>query len=216
MLEMRNISKYYKCNDIQECVISNINLIVRSGEILALVGPSGSGKSTILQIAGLLDEPSTGDVLFNDVNCSKLNDRERTKIRGQNIGFVYQYHHLLSDFSVMHNIILPRLVLRQSKKQARLDAEIIIEQLNIQNTLGKEIANLSGGERQRIAIARALINSPKLILADEPTGSLDHKNSLEVFSLFLEMAKNRGGAVIIVTHDKNLAQKADTILDIER
>ncbi|MBQ4874807.1 MAG: ABC transporter ATP-binding protein [Rickettsiaceae bacterium H1] len=214
MLKLKNISKKYKYGGIEEYVVNNASFSVEIGEVLALTGPSGSGKSTLLQIAGLLDVPSEGLVMFNGVNCSELSDDERTEIRRNNIGFVYQFHHLLPDFSVMNNIILPNLIAGKSSKKAKNEVEPILEQLNITETLKKKINDLSGGERQRVAIARAMVNNPKLVLADEPTGNLDQKNSAEVFSLFIETARKNNAAVIIVTHDKNLVEQTDRILDV--
>ena len=215
MLKLNAISKYYKFGDSRECILNNVHLSVEAGEIVALVGPSGSGKSTLLQIAGLLDTPVSGSVLFDGVNCSNLNDNQRTKIRRESIGFVYQFHHLMPDFSVINNIILPKLILGKSIRQAKKEVETIIDRLSIARVLNKNVSNLSGGERQRVAIARAFANEPRLILADEPTGNLDQKNSEEVFLLLVEVVRNSGASVVIVTHDNNLAKQTDKILHMK-
>ncbi len=213
MLKLQEISKYYEHCGVRESIIDNISFSVELGEIVALTGSSGSGKSTVLQIAGLLDKASFGKVFFGGRDCSSLSDYERTRLRCSDIGFIYQSYNLLSDFSVLHNIIMPCMILKRHCVYER--AKEVAYRLGILHLLYKKINCLSGGERQRVAIARALVNSPRLILADEPTGSLDHKNSMKVFSLFINSVKEQGSAVIIVTHDKSLASQADRVFDLE-
>ena len=209
VLELKNISKYINS---QEYIIRDINIAAHQGEIIALVGPSGSGKSTILQIAGLLDTPSAGEVFFNGKNVSALKDKQRTHIRRQYLGFVYQFHHLLPELSIKQNIALPQLVAGKVDNTA---VEEIITKLSIQHIMRNNVSTLSGGEKQRVAIARALIHKPHIILADEPTGNLDHKNSTEVLNLFIKMARENNTTIIMVTHDNNLVKKVDRVLYLQ-
>lgn len=216
ILELRNIAKTYTHGNFQDYIIRDINIVAKNGEVIAITGPSGSGKSTILQIAGLLDAPSEGEILLNGMGCLTLSDRERTKIRRESIGFIYQFHHLISELSVIQNIILPRLVLGQTYKKVKQQVMEIAEHLHMQHIINNtNVSVLSGGERQRVAVARAFINNPQLILADEPTGNLDAKNSMAVFQLFLNAARRYNATVIIVTHNSALAQEADRIINLE-
>ncbi len=206
ILELVDISKYI---NHQEYIIKNINITVKKGEIIALVGPSGSGKSTLLQIAGLLDTPTSGKIFFNGREVELLSDMQRTFIRRHHIGFVYQFHHLIPELSIKNNIALPQII---SNKRDIDAVENIMKKLSIDHISHNNISVLSGGEKQRIAIARALIHCPQLVLADEPTGNLDYHNSNEVFNLLIKMAREDDTAVVVVTHDRNLAQQTDQVL----
>ncbi|WP_339045801.1 ABC transporter ATP-binding protein [Candidatus Mesenet endosymbiont of Agriotes lineatus] len=212
ILKLSSITKSFG----QHVIIDNINLEVKSGEVIALIGKSGSGKTTVLQIAGLLDEPTSGSIWVNGTDCTKINDRQKTYLRGTLFGFIYQFHHLLHEFSALENVMLPQMILGKNKGEAKKNAQSMLANFGLQDSEFHMISELSGGERQRLAIARGLINFPQLVLADEPTGNLDPENSLKVFSLLHEYAKVKNIAVLIVTHNHTLAQKADMIFVLEK
>ena len=208
-LSLKKISKSFKQGSQILEVLKEINLDIMPGEIVALIGPSGSGKSTMLQIAGLLDRPSKGEILFDDMKCSKLGDGVRTALRRDYLGFVYQYHNLLADFDATENVMLPQLIAGVDTKTAREKSRWLLERLGLSKRLKHRPAELSGGEQQRVAIARALANSPKLLLADEPTGNLDPKTSESVFLELLSIVKETGLSALIATHNFELADKMD-------
>lgn len=208
-LELKDISKhFYQGSECLE-VLKGLNLEIKQKEIVALVGPSGSGKSTLLQIAGLLEKASTGQVFLSGVDCSKASDAFRTAMRRDYLGFVYQYHNLLSDFTALENVVLPQLIAGKGKKEATEKAEWLLERLGLKERLSHRPAELSGGEQQRVAIARALSNTPKLLLADEPTGNLDPNTSDNVFLELLSIVKETGLSALIATHNMDLAAKMD-------
>lgn len=208
-LELKNISKhFYQGSECLE-VLKGVNLEIKQKEIVALVGPSGSGKSTLLQIAGLLEKASTGQVFLSGVDCSKASDAFRTAMRRDYLGFVYQYHNLLVDFTALENVVLPQLIAGKGKKEATEKAEWLLERLGLKERLSHRPAELSGGEQQRVAIARALANTPKLLLADEPTGNLDPNTSDNVFLELLSIVKETGLSALIATHNMDLAAKMD-------
>ncbi|WFW29806.1 MAG: ABC transporter ATP-binding protein [Wolbachia endosymbiont of Menacanthus eurysternus] len=211
MLELISINKIF--NKIP--VINNINLRIISGQIIALIGDSGSGKTTILQIAGLLDKPTSGIVTINGINCTKIHDKCKTYIKRNFLGFIYQFHHLLQELSVLENIMLPQLIAGKNKIDATKNAQILLDKFGLKNKANSLISKISGGERQRVAIARSIINSPKLLLADEPTGNLDPVNSSNVFSLLRSYVKKNNNSMLIVTHNHHLAEMADCILQIK-
>lgn len=192
-------------------VLKGVDLELASGTLAALVGPSGSGKSTLLHIAGLLERPSAGEVLIDGRAASRLSDAERTRIRRARIGFVYQFHNLLADFSALENVVLPQLLAGTAWRSAAERARALLTRLGLGERLHHRPGRLSGGEQQRVAIARALANQPGLLLADEPTGNLDPHTAEEVFALLLEVAREAGTAVLIVTHDPELARRTDQI-----
>ncbi len=192
-------------------VLKGVDLELASGTLAALVGPSGSGKSTLLHIAGLLERPSAGEVLIDGRAASRLSDAERTRIRRARIGFVYQFHNLLADFSALENVVLPQLLAGTGWRSAAERARALLTRLGLGERLHHRPGRLSGGEQQRVAIARALANQPGLLLADEPTGNLDPHTAEEVFALLLEVAREAGTAVLIVTHDPELARRTDQI-----
>ena len=207
VLQLSGIVKNYKQGKQTLEVLSGVDLSIHSGEVIALVGQSGSGKSTLLQIAGLLDKPSGGRIFINGENIGKASDDLRTSLRRDYIGFVYQYHNLLGDFSALENVMLPMLIAGKSPKEASDRATLLLDKLKLSHRLKHRPAELSGGEQQRVAIARALANSPKLLLADEPTGNLDPNTSEEVFSALLGIIKETGLAALIDTHNMELAAR---------
>ncbi len=212
VLELISICKSFKKSFV---IIENINLRVTKGQVVALIGSSGSGKTTILQIAGLLDKPTSGIVAIDGVNCTQASDKYRTHIRRNLLSIVYQFHYLLQELSVLENIMLPQLIAGKSKAKAMKSAQTILEKFSLENKANSMISEISGGERQRIAIARSIVNSPKLLLADEPTGNLDLTNSLNVFLLLRSHIKENNSSMLIVTHNHLLAERADHILQLK-
>ena len=208
-IELKNVIKKFKQGSQSLEVLKGINLAVNPGEVVALVGQSGAGKSTLLQISGLLEQPSSGEIFFDGKKCSKLNDVQRTELRRDYVGFVYQYHNLLPDFNALENVMLPQLIAGVSTKLAEEKAHWLLSKMKLDKRLKHRPSELSGGEQQRVAIARALANSPKLLLADEPTGNLDPKTSEIVFSELVSLVKDTGLAALIATHNFELAEKMD-------
>lgn len=215
VLELKQICKSFRQGSQKLDVLTGVDLEIKSGEIVALIGPSGSGKSTLLQIAGLLETPSSGEIYLNRQNCSKLGDGLRTLLRRDFLGFVYQYHNLLPDFSAEENVMLPQLIAGRKAKAARERAAWLLERLNLGSRLKHRPAEMSGGEQQRVAIARALANAPKLLLADEPTGNLDPKTSDIVFAELLNIVKETGLSALIATHNMELASAMDRKVRLE-
>ncbi len=197
-------------------VLKGASVTILPGECVALVGPSGSGKSTLLHIAGLLERPDVGDVRHGDTILSALGDRERTRARGRLLGFVYQYHHLLPEFSAVENVMVPQLIAGAIKADARRVAEALLDRFGLAARLNHRPARLSGGEQQRVAIARALANRPHVLLADEPTGNLDQATADIVFDELLAAAKRDGLAALIATHNLALAARMDRRVVLER
>ncbi len=195
-------------------VVEHINFELHAGETAALLGPSGSGKSSLLHIAGLLEKASAGEVHIMGRATSKLGDAERTQIRRATLGFVYQFHHLLPEFTAIGNVTLPQLIAGVKKKQAEAEAKRLLTLMGLGERLEHQPGQLSGGEQQRTAIARALANNPKILLADEPTGNLDPKTSDVVFDALLNLVRNEGLSAVIATHDQRLAKRMDRIFTI--
>lgn len=213
VLKAENLVKSYKQAEGEDLQILNgFNLELKKGEIVALVGPSGSGKSTLLHILGLLDSPTGGTLSVNGQDVSALSEEARTRIRRTDIGFVYQFHHLLPEFSAVENIILPQMVAGVSKDQAHKRAMTLLSRLKLDHRADHRPAKLSGGEQQRVAIARALANKPAILLADEPTGNLDPHTAEEVFQLFMTVVRKTGIAALIATHNMELAKRMDRII----
>ena len=204
LLTLSNISKSYRDGAKEEKVLNNVNFSLSRGEICALIGVSGSGKTSLLHIAGLLDNPTSGEVYIagKDVTCAT--DREKSRIRGEMIGFVYQFHHLLPDFTIVENLLMYR-------RDAKDDAMHLLESLDIADKAHQYPSTLSGGEAQRVAIARSLIHKPSLILADEPTGNLNKEMAVTIFNLLHNEVKSRNIAMLLVTHDQEMAKKADKV-----
>lgn len=211
-LEVHNISKHFIQANQRIEVISDASFILKPGEIVGLLGPSGSGKTTLLQILGLLDCPNSGKVVINGIDTSKANDKILTKIRGKHIGFVYQFHHLLPEFTALENVMLQDMINSIPKNMACERAKHILSLLQLGSRLNHVPIELSGGEQQRVAIARALVKSPTLILADEPTGNLDPYNANLVFEVFLNSVRSLGVSALIVTHNEQLALKMDRVI----
>ena len=208
-LELRRVGKECKSGTQSLEVLKGVDLKVNAGEAVALIGQSGAGKSTLLQIAGLLEQPSGGEILFDEKKCSKLADKERTALRRDFIGFVYQYHNLLPDFSALENVMLPQLIAGMPLKTAQERAKWLLSRMKLEKRLKHRPSELSGGEQQRVAIARALANSPKLLLADEPTGNLDPKTADIVFNELVAIVKETGLSALIATHNFELADRMD-------
>lgn len=193
-------------------VLRDVDLNLYPGEVVALVGPSGSGKSTLLQTAGLLEKADGGDVIIDGKHCSHLTDAERTQIRRHTLGFVYQFHHLLPEFSAEENIILPQLIGGQSYQEGQIRAHHLLKEVGLLKRASHRPARLSGGEQQRVAIVRALANQPKILLADEPTGNLDEQTASFVFEKLLQLVREQNLAALIATHNQDLAQRMDRVL----
>lgn len=215
VLSLRNITKSFTQPHEKIEVLRNINLSVKAAEIIALLGPSGSGKTTLLYIAGLLSNPDSGEVIINNNPYAKKSEKIKTSARLNNIGFVYQSSNLLSDFSAIENIMLPLYLQNIDEDTAQIKAEKILSKLDLISRKNCYPNKLSGGEQQRIAIARSLIHNPKIILADEPTGNLDSLNAFKVMDLFINMAKEKNTAILIVTHDNKIASKCDRVIQLK-
>ncbi len=196
-------------------VLNGVDLEIHAGEVVALVGPSGSGKSTMLHIAGLLEQPTSGDVRIDGQSCIGLSDDERTKVRRYNLGFVYQYHHLLPEFSALENITIPQIIVGLDRRTARARARELLEWMGLTDRADHRPGMLSGGEQQRVAIARALASSPRVLLADEPTGNLDPDTADDVFGVLMHLARGAGLAALVATHNPDLAKRMDRIVRIE-
>lgn len=215
VLKLENISKIYKQNEESLEVIKDSSLSVFNQESVAFVGPSGCGKTTLLQICGLLDDATSGNIYINSQKINDLTDIEKTNIRKNNIGFVFQFHHLLPEFSVLENVMLPALINKSNKKEIKTKAINILNDLGLFSKINNRPYQLSGGEKQRVAIARAIINNPSIILADEPTGNLDPENSEIVFNLLLKVVKTYNSSLLMVSHNMELAKKLDRIITIK-
>ncbi|MBM3579866.1 MAG: ABC transporter ATP-binding protein [Alphaproteobacteria bacterium] len=215
VLKLKNISKIFSQGEQKIAAVNGVNLAVRTGEFVALTGQSGSGKTTLLQIAGLLDSPSSGEVWIGDVDASKADDKTRTELRKNYLGFVYQFHHLLPEFSALENVALPLLIRGISKQKALETAEEFLKKVELANRLNHKPAELSGGQQQRVALARAVVTKPKLILADEPTGNLDSELSEKIFVLLKDLVKSYEISCLVVTHNLELVKKADRVVSIK-
>ncbi len=215
ILELEKVTKNFVQAGQKIEIIKNANFSIKSSEFLSLIGPSGSGKTTLLQICGMLDNPSSGSVIIDGKNMAKANDEKRTKMRKLNIGFIYQFHHLLPEFSALENVALPLLIQGLSKNESYEKARSTLEEVELQDRLDFKPSQLSGGQQQRVAIARAIVAKPKLILADEPTGNLDSELSEKIFDLLKDLTKRYKISCLIVTHNLELAKKTDKILKIK-
>ena len=216
VLSLRNVARAYALGDGGRLeVLRGVDLDVRAGEIVGLIGPSGSGKSSLLHAAGLLEKPTSGQVLMAGVDCSDLNDDARTRLRLTNVGFIYQFHHLLPEFSAIDNVALPLMIAGMGRAAARARAGALLTSLGLGERLEHQPAQLSGGEQQRVAVARALANSPRLILADEPTGNLDPATSGAVFQSLYRLARESGVAALIATHNMELASYMDRVFALQ-
>jgi lipoprotein-releasing system ATP-binding protein len=213
-LELRQVVRTFKQAGGELPVLRGVSLAIQPGEIVALVGPSGAGKSTLLHLAGLLERPDGGAVLLEGKDCSRMNDAERTAARRASIGFVYQFHQLLPEFSALENIVLPQMVAAVPRRAARAHAMELLGLVGLQPRADHRPARLSGGEQQRVAIVRAIANQPRLLLGDEPTGNLDRHTADEVTAVLLDLVRRTGLAALIATHNLELAQRMDRILTL--
>jgi lipoprotein-releasing system ATP-binding protein len=215
VLSIRGLERTYVTEAGELPVLKGVDLDVRPGEIVGLIGPSGSGKSSLLHAAGLLEHPDAGRISIEGRDCSDLADRERTRVRLGAVGFVYQFHHLLPEFSALDNVALPQMIAGKSKAAARRRALDLLTELGLAQRHHHQPAQLSGGEQQRVAIARALANSPRLLLADEPTGNLDPTTSVAVFDNLYDLARRTGVAALVATHNLELARHMDRVLALK-
>lgn len=216
VLEAKNITKTFTDGKTDVAVLKGLSLQVEAGQFISIVGSSGSGKSTLLHVLGGLDRPSNGEVLLNGNRFDTLSETVRGDLRNQYLGFVYQFHHLLPEFSALENVAMP-LMLRKSSQYAdvKQKAEYLLERVGLSHRLTHKPGELSGGERQRVALARALVTNPKVMLADEPTGNLDRHTAMSIFELLNDLRQEFNMAMLIVTHDEQLAQSADKVLHMQ-
>ena len=213
-LVLKDVRRGFDQGGVHLDVLRGVDLKVGAGEMVALVGPSGSGKSTLLHTAGLLEQPNAGTVTIEGRRCNELNDGDRTALRRSAVGFVYQFHHLLPDFSAVENVMLPQMIAGRPRKAARMRAEELLAQVGLTGRLSHRPSQLSGGEQQRVAIARALANSPTLLLADEPTGNLDHNTADEIFDMLVKLVRDTGIGALVATHNPDLADRMDRTLEL--
>lgn len=215
VIELKNIKKIYG-EDIKTTVLKGIDLQIKEGTFNAIIGQSGSGKSTLLNIVGTLDKASEGEVLFKGIDIKKLSKKQLASLRNKEIGFVFQFHHLLPEFTALENIMMPALIDGKLKsKELRIRAEMLLDKVGLLQIKNNKVANMSGGQQQRVAIARALMNNPGLILADEPTGNLDSDTTMEIYQLLRKINKDFGTTFLIITHDDRVANLADRIIQID-
>lgn len=211
MIEGIGLSKSY--GSLQ--VLKSVNISIKQGEIVSITGPSGAGKSTLLQLLGTLDHPQEGELLYNGEAVSQLKSNKLAAFRNENIGFIFQFHHLLPEFTAIENVCMPGLIQGISKNEAMISASELLHKLGLGSRLEHKPNELSGGEQQRVAVARALMNNPKVIFADEPSGNLDTENAEELHNLFLELRKDFGQTFVIVTHNEDLAAMADRVIKMK-
>ena len=211
MIEVKNIWKTF--GELE--VLKGVNLKVEKGEIVAIIGKSGAGKTTLLQIIGTLDRPTSGQVLMEGEDVFAFNDAKLAAFRNKHIGFIFQFHQLLPEFTALENVCIPAMIAREKETEYKARAEELLLDMGLQDRMSHKPNELSGGEKQRVAAARALMMSPDIILADEPTGSLDEKNKKELSELLLQLRKEYGQTILLVTHDKELASIADRVIEIK-
>ncbi|HHT7628636.1 lipoprotein-releasing ABC transporter ATP-binding protein LolD [Pasteurella multocida] len=207
LLHCQHITKYYQEGSQQTQVLKDVSFSMQAGELVAIVGSSGSGKSTLLHVLGGLDQPTSGEVFIQNQSLQKINANQLAKLRNQYLGFVYQFHHLMADFSALENVMMPMLIGKQNKSEAQDRAEKMLTAVGLSHRISHRPSALSGGERQRVAIARSLVNHPALVLADEPTGNLDRKTTESIFDLIKQLNQEQNIAFLLVTHDLTLAEK---------
>ncbi|MES2064814.1 MAG: ABC transporter ATP-binding protein [Bacteroidota bacterium] len=212
MIKLNNIQKVYRTDTIETLALNGINLEIAEGEFLSIMGPSGCGKSTLLNIMGLLDEPSKGNISIAGQTTDRFNDKQLAKFRNQKLGFIFQSYHLIGDLQVIDNVELPLLYRDTTAKERRRLATEALEKVGLSNRLKHFPKQLSGGQRQRVAIARAIVGNPQIILADEPTGNLDSAMGNEIMEILLQLNRNEGTTIVMVTHDENMAQKTHRLV----
>ncbi len=215
LISVQNLEKSFKTGKKTLKVLKNLNFGIMKGEMVAIMGPSGVGKSTLLHLMGTLDRPSTGKILFNQTNLFEMNDRRLADFRNKNIGFVFQFHHLLPEFTAQENVMMPLLIQGIKRKDASERANTILGDLELGDRISHKTGELSGGEQQRVAIARALANDPEVILADEPTGNLDQKTGEKVHHLLKELKQAKNKTLVVVTHNNKLSDYMDRVLIME-
>ncbi|MGL5964807.1 MAG: ABC transporter ATP-binding protein [Fusobacteriaceae bacterium] len=217
VLELKEINKVYESKNEVLHIIKDLDLTIQKGEFISIMGKSGSGKSTLLNLIGMLDKQSSGTIFIDGVDISKMRDKDKDRLKNEKLGFVFQFHYLLSEFTALENVMLPALVNNfKNRKQIEAEAVKLLNEVNLGDRLVHKPSELSGGEKQRVAIARALINNPSILLADEPTGNLDEETSETIHNLFKEINKNRGQTIIVVTHSKELANISDKTLFLKK
>jgi lipoprotein-releasing system ATP-binding protein len=215
VLRLKGLTRRYQSGESELVVLNALDLEMSAGEIIGLIGPSGSGKSSLLHAAGLLEKPSGGEVDIAGIDAWSLSDEQRTEIRRNRIGFVYQFHHLLAEFDALHNVAIPALIAGRPRREALAEAERLLGVMGLGSRKNHQPAQLSGGEQQRVAIARAMVNKPLLILADEPTGNLDPDTSTHVFAALSDLVRNEGAAALIATHNHDLARYMDRVVALD-
>ncbi|AEH60573.1 ABC transporter related protein [Methanosalsum zhilinae DSM 4017] len=213
IIEIRNLSKIYS-DGVDVYALDSINLEIHKGEFLAIVGPSGSGKSTLLHIIGILDTPTRGSIFIAGNDVSQMPDKDRSRIRNQVLGFVFQYHHLMPDFTALENVMMPLLIAGRTREEATRMANELLAEVGLEDRIDHRPTQLSGGQNQRVAVARALANSPAIVIGDEPTGNLDTKSSEKIYELIRRLNREHGQTFILVSHDEALARKADRVIHI--
>lgn len=211
MIQAKNITKSYGDNTI----LDGINLTIEKGQLVTIIGASGAGKSTLLQIIGTLDAPDDGELYINDIPIHELGDKKISRFRNKDIGFVFQFHHLLPEFTALENVIMPGLISGAKKQEIEQKAMELLKQLKVEHRASHKPSEMSGGEQQRVAVARALINDPAVILADEPSGNLDTQNADDLHNLFIELKEKLNQTFIIVTHNRELAKLSDRTIEIK-
>ena len=216
IVQCKNLSKSYHDGHVAVDVLRDIDFTIQKGERIAIIGPSGSGKSTLLHLLGGLDKPTKGHVFQQGTDWQSLSEKKRCKLRSKYLGFIYQFHYLLPEFSALENVAMPLLLAGLSVEAATPQAEDILEHVGLADRMTHKPAQLSGGERQRVAIARALVHKPQCVLADEPTGNLDHATAMGVFELMLSLNEKLNTALVIVTHDSDLAKRMDRVMTLQK
>lgn len=215
LLRVEGLEKTFKQAGENLTILKNLQMELEAGEIVALVGPSGAGKSTLLQIVGLLDSPTKGKIIMDGKDVSRMNDAERTAMRRNNVGFIYQFHYLQPEFTALENVMLPQMIAGKSRQEAKEIAQDFLTMMKLDHRFDHRPARLSGGEQQRVAIARALANGPKILLADEPTGNLDPETSEAVFDMLMDLVRQTGIGALIATHNMDLADRMDRVLEVK-
>ena len=214
ILELKNIHKNFRLGEDDIEVLNGIEISIQQGETFAIVGPSGSGKTTLLQIIGLLDSPTSGELYIRGESPEDLKDKSKSRLRNEFFGFIYQFHHLLNEFTALENTMMPLLIREQTTKEARTKAQDLLIRIGLEHRINHKPHELSGGECQRVAVARALVTSPSLILADEPTGNLDPETADRVFDSFLDLNQSLNTSLIMVTHNQELANRMDKVYEL--
>ena len=214
ILELKNIHKNFRLGEDDIEVLDGIEISIEQGETFAIVGPSGSGKTTLLQIIGLLDSPTSGELYIRGESPEDLKDKSKSRLRNEFFGFIYQFHHLLNEFTALENTMMPLLIREQTTKEARTKAQDLLIRIGLEHRINHKPHELSGGECQRVAVARALVTSPSLILADEPTGNLDPETADRVFDSFLDLNRSLNTSLIMVTHNQELAKRMDKVYEL--